>query len=195
MKVVVLVVTEPPHALALGVHDVQIRHEALPMPARNRLIAGRRAEDDFPIGQIAGVHAIDVVGHLRDLPQSGPVGLEFLDHPILFGRFGKQHPPGVAVQIDLAHVARVFGAVDRLHFPVRCNRREQADRIVVADPRQRRIALMVRGHGNLVAKLRPSIRFLGPRLPRNEQQPGKVLQQRIGQQRPATKLFELQPTG
>ena len=143
MQIVVLVEAQLSDGGTVGVHLIEVRDPFQSVPARYRLVRGRRAEHNPSVRKIAGVEAVDVVRHPGNLPQVRPIDADLPDLPVRLVGPCEQQSVGVPVHVDLADVPAVLGPIERDQFLLRMDRREDGDLIVVSDPRQGRIALVI----------------------------------------------------
>jgi hypothetical protein len=167
---------------ALGVHDEQVGHGVAPADARHALEDPRRAEDDPPVRQVAGVVVVHVgPAAARDLPKLLAVRRQLVDlpPPVLVER-AEQHPVGIEVQVHVADELAAFRPVQRRQPARRRDGRQHGDLVVIAVARQRAVALPVLRQPQAGA----------PQAPLDHQQLAEV-QQGVGQQRLALETDRL----
>ena len=116
MEVMILIEAELPYFRSVGVHEVQVADLLAAVPAGNRLIRSGRAEHNLAVRQIAAVHGVDIVGHLRDLPEARSVDIQFPEFPVDAVGPGEEEAVAVEMEIEFADVLPFIGAIDRLEL-------------------------------------------------------------------------------
>ena len=113
MKVVILIKANLADVSTVVVHEIQIAHASTTVPTRYRLIRRRRAEKDFSIWQIAGIHRVHICRQMRDLPFVRTVDPHFPDLPISFGRLRHKQTLSSKMQINFTDIPATFRSIDR----------------------------------------------------------------------------------
>lgn len=184
IEVVVLLEAKLADIPAVGIHAVEHGHVA--EVAGHALKAGRAAEGDPPVGQVAGVVTVDVgLVAPRHLPQARAVGANF-EHLPAAGGVGhrEQEPPGVELEVHVAHELAALGPEEGREGSFGGDRLEDGDLIVIHALGQRRVACRASRQPEVPAEGREGVGRLAvaDRPPLDHQEAVEV-QERIGLKR------------